>query len=147
MSSVFEVMMARFFDALTGLKLPWQSCVPLILLAISCRQSEQARPVPAPNSTVVARVGNATISAEAFQKELLRRFAHVSGDEITAAQKKSVLESLVRNETVYANATKAGFDHNPEVEASIKELVIARFKEKAFAPGEMATTDEELQTY
>ena len=132
---------------LASLKLTWLLYVPLFLFAVSCRRSDQARTVAAPDSPVVAVVGGAAISAESFKKELQRRFPQASSEEPTASQKKSVLESLIRNETLYANAVKEGFDRNPEVEEAIKALIIARFKERQFTPAEIAATDQEIETY
>ena len=132
---------------LAPLKFTWLSCVLLFLFAVSCRRSEQARTVTAPDSPPVAMVGGAAISAETFKNELQRRFPQASDQELTASQKKTVLESLIRNETLYANALKEWFDRTPEQQEAIKALIIAKFKEKRFAPAEIALTDQEVETY
>jgi parvulin-like peptidyl-prolyl isomerase len=130
----------------SGSKFGRVTFIPLILLGLSCRQSEEARP-PAGNSSIVACVGGTAISVEAFTKELARRFPQSTGEDITSTQQKSVLEKLIRNETLYANAVKSGFDRTPEMEANIKELVIAKFKEKQFAPAEISASDQEIEAY
>jgi len=70
---------------------------------------------------VVAWVGEAVITREAFRGELSRR-GHVQG-------KTGVLEGMIRHEALLAKARAAGYDRDPELRAAFGRMIAARYQE------------------
>jgi hypothetical protein len=47
---------------------------------------------------------------------------------LTTEQKLAALDHLIRQEALYAQAVAKGFDQTPEMQARIKQLIVAQFK-------------------
>src|SRR5262245_52008307 len=110
-------------------------------LGMSCRKVETTAPVPAAElrSNVVAVVAGVEISADALRAELRRQFRVVPEDGLKVEQKLTALETLVRSEAIYAQAQAQGFDRTSEMQARIKQMVVAQFKERQFKPDRKST--------
>ena len=113
-------------------------------LLVSCRRAETGK--VAPDAKVVAVVAGVEISAEALARELKVRGAS-GANPPTAERKLDVLESLVREEAVFAKAKAAHFDDTPEMQAQIRRLVVSRFLEREFAPRNVSPTKEEVAAF
>jgi parvulin-like peptidyl-prolyl isomerase len=114
-------------------------------LAVSCRQVESPGPARVEDPNAVAVVAGTVISAEAFRGELQRQFRHVTEKDLTTQQKLAALETLVRNESVYAKAKTGGFDQRPEIQARIKSLIIGQFKEQQSRLKSAPVTEQEIE--
>lgn len=114
---------------------------------MSCRRStEKDASIPAPmSSSAVAVVAGQEISGEMLLAELRRRFASAPAGGVTAEQKLDVLERLVRQEAIYAQAKASGFEQTPEIQTRIKNLVVAQFREQHFSNATPVVTDKEVQ--
>lgn len=97
----------------------------------------------------VAQVGGTTISTEAFKQLMRQRAGRDPGRYASAAAKEALLDEMIGQEAVYAKAKAAGFDQRPDIRESIKQMVIAKFREEelgrlAAAPG---VSEQEIQQY
>ena len=115
-----------------------------ILFGASCRKADP--PKAGLNGNVVAVVAGAEITVPTMRAELERRFRDGNA-HLTNQQKLSVLESLIQTEAVYAKAKAAGFDRTPQMEARIKDLIVAQYKEAQFTQPNPAVTDQEIEQY
>jgi hypothetical protein len=90
------------------------------------------------DSNIVATVNGAAISRQALQERLQR-----SGRALTPS---AALEELIRAEAIYQKAVAAGFDRQPDVQARIKNLIVAQFREQQTRPTRSPPiTEAELQ--
>lgn len=78
--------------------------------------------------------------------ELRRRVGPAPANGVTDEQKLEALERLVRQEAIYAKAKASGFDQSPEIQARIKNLIVAQFTEKRFTNTTPVVTEQELLT-
>src|SRR5262245_8317147 len=92
-------------------------------LTISCTQEAPVVLSPVLDTNAVASVQGNVIPEEAYRRKLGGRIGR-AGLEPSAADKEAVLEEMVRQESVYAQAKAAKFDQRPEIAALIKSLVI-----------------------
>ena len=127
----------------------WIVSITLLSLGgatISCHRSSEnnASTTPLPNPSAVAVVAGQEISEERLLAELRRRFGARPAEGVTAEQKLETLERLVRQEAIYAQAKISGFDQSPEIQARIKNLVVAQFTEKRLTNSAPVVTEQEL---
>ncbi|MBI2947474.1 MAG: peptidyl-prolyl cis-trans isomerase [Verrucomicrobia bacterium] len=77
---------------------------------------------------IIARVGDAVITQDAFQAELNRRAQH--GQSIASpAEREAVLNDMIRVETFFAKARASGFDRDPELALQFKRMVVAKYED------------------
>jgi hypothetical protein len=89
---------------------------------------------------VVAEVEGTTITVEALQAELARRFrsgpVHGSPEQVRDA----VLDDMVRFEVLFARAAAAGLDRDPDLVQRFRRAVVARFEERSGLTSETNVT-------
>jgi len=80
-----------------------------------------------------------------FKNEIARR----PGQFATIKEKKALLEEMVRFEMVCVAARRAGYDHDPQILARLKQMMVNKFRQDRFKPGltELKVTDNELEDY
>jgi parvulin-like peptidyl-prolyl isomerase len=98
----------------------------LLLLSVSCSRQGAARPEP---SDAVAVIGDRVITVEAFQKEVMQRGLMARGKHAKAPEKQALLQELIRVEAMHQKALAAGYDKDPEIVASLKRMIVAKFEE------------------
>ena len=106
-----------------------QSAVVLcILLLPSCGQEDKESSVPSDDGVIVlARVGEALITQDDFEKELARRIARkqpVSGDP------QELLDEMIAHTALVQRARMAGLHQDPEVERLYENLLIGRLRKQ-----------------
>lgn len=125
-----------------------RAIISLLVILVSfqltgCRKPAAGGPVaetPAIDANAVAMVNGTAISRQALEDRLRR--GGTRGLTATTA-----LEELIRLEGTYQKAVTAGFDRRPEVQARIKSLVVAQFREaQARLTNAPPVTAAELQT-
>ena len=114
-------------------------------ISVSCREATAPARVDV-NTSAIAIVGNREITAEMVRAELHRQTRRANG-ELSGEQKRAALETLIQNEALYAKARAAGFDRTPEIEARIRNLVSAQFKEAHLPTTNAAISDTEVRLY
>jgi len=123
--------------------------LPLILLGLAglwlatgCRRAPSEPPLP---TDAVARVADQVISVEALQQELARRSRVSSGASNNSNQTRALLEDMIRFEVLYASALRAGYGQKPEVQAALKRLIVAQYRESLETnrpvPGQFSEAD------
>ncbi|MGB6991998.1 MAG: peptidyl-prolyl cis-trans isomerase, partial [Thermoanaerobaculia bacterium] len=99
---------------------------------------------------VVARVGEREISAEEYGKALQARWKGVRNEEAAIAAKPLVLERLIRDELMAAEALARGYGNSPEVgralSATETQLLIPRMLNEVVGAG-IDVTQEEMESY
>lgn len=92
----------------------------IALVSISCTQK--------PTGHVVARVGDAVITEDAFVSELTDRAQR--GQSVgTPEERESVLNDMIRLEILFAKAKAAGLDRDPEISRQYKRMLSGKFEE------------------
>ena len=97
------------------------------------------------SSHFLASVGDQTITAEQFIREMTRRSGNFHPEE----PKKTLLEDMIRLNLLYAAALKAGYDNDPAVMDTIRRLVAKKYRSEHLVPlmNRIKVTDEELEQY
>jgi|SRR5579859_2060523 len=119
----------------------------LVLAGTGCqKQAERAKDA---SPAGVAQVGGETISEEAFKQLMQQRAGRDPGRYASAAAKEALLDEMIGQEAVYAKAKAAGFDQRPEIRESIRQLVVAKFREEEMgrSPAPPAISEQEIQQY
>jgi len=118
----------------------------IVLFLVGCsRESTSPRTDAAASrfsDTDVARVGGATISREAFEREWNRR--------TDVRNKEELLQDMIRFESLLANARAAGLDRDPELVAALNRMVVGKFQEDQLhrrGLDSIQVSDAEIQQY
>lgn len=105
--------------------------------------------VPDPE-TVVARVGERQITAGRLARALQLRWAGVRNREAAEAARPLVLERLLQEQLMVAEAERRGYDETPEVQRRARaletQLLIPRYLSEVVGAG-VEVTDEEVRAY
>jgi len=103
----------------------WASLASLLLMLPACRRNaEPAPPQPAPG--VVARVGDAEISAAELAALIAAQPPEVRRNLTSAAQRRALLENEVRLELLAAEALRRGYDREPAFQHAVKQQLASR---------------------
>jgi len=99
---------------------------------------------------VVARVGDRTITAEQYGKALGARWKGVRNEDAARAAKPLVLERLIRDQLMLAEALARGYANTPAVDKAVgaaeSRLLIPRMLDEVVAAG-IEVTQEEMESY
>ncbi|MBK9030851.1 MAG: peptidyl-prolyl cis-trans isomerase [Myxococcales bacterium] len=87
---------------------------------------------PGDLATVLATVDGTTITVGEFQDRLNRQSPYIRARYTSIEQKKEFLDSLVRFEVLAAEAAKRGFDKDPEVVRTMKQVMIQKLLRDEF---------------
>ena len=93
----------------------------------------------------LASVGDQTITAEQFIREMTRRSGNFHPEEL----KERLLEDMIQLNLLYTAALKAGYDNDPDVMDTIRRLVAEKYRSERLVPllNQIKITDEELEHY
>jgi parvulin-like peptidyl-prolyl isomerase len=120
-------------------------CCALVLLCVSsCKRAGDA-----PADPVVAVVGREKITASAFRARMAERGGRIEGTYTNLAEKRDLLEEMIRFEVLVESARRAGTFDDPEMQRKIKQLAVSRIEQNiAGEVGEAeALTEEEVTAY
>jgi len=99
---------------------------------------------PADLGETLATVNGVTVGSKEFEQAAARK-APASGDSLSAEEKKSVLDELVKEKLLYAEALRKGLDRDPKVQ---KVMVNTLLREDVYSTvNNKDFTDEMLQAY
>ena len=113
---------------------------------MGCRPQKET---VAPAVQGVAEVGDAIITAEDFQSSMQQRAGRDPGRFANVAEKQALLADLIDQQAVYEKARSCGFAQTPEIQQSIRQLIIGRFLEAQARKqsGNPVVTDAEIKEY
>ncbi len=143
--------MRSFGSVLSSLSLLPGVCL-LAVLAVGCDNGGAAKDAPvaadaapaADIGDVIATVNGVQIGSKEFQQAAARK-TPASGDSLSLEEKKEVLQTLVEDKLLYAEAIRKGVDKDPKVQkvmvnTLVREDVFNQIKNSDFS-------DEVLQAY
>jgi peptidyl-prolyl cis-trans isomerase C len=98
------------------------------------RAPTQAQPgqSPADLSTPLARVDDVVITVGELQERLNRQSPYIRARYTSLEQKKEFLDSLIRFEVLAKEAERRGFDKDPEVIRTMKQVMIQKLMKDEF---------------
>jgi parvulin-like peptidyl-prolyl isomerase len=134
--------------------LPWLSLSVMVAVAPGCggeapapaapEAPAAANPATGPSSPVIARVADIEITAEEFEAAA-QRTAPKEGEVFTPEERKEILDKLVVEKMLYAEARKQNIDRDPKVQ---KVMVNTLLRQDVYASVRNSDfTDEELVAY
>jgi peptidyl-prolyl cis-trans isomerase C len=83
-------------------------------------------------NTVLAKVDDITITLGEFQKQLNRQSPYIRARYASMEQKKEFLDSLIRFEVLAKEALRRGYDKDPEVVRTMKQVMIQKLMKEEF---------------
>lgn len=119
--------------------LAWAAAV----LAAACARDEAPMP-----EGVVATVDGSPVTVEDLERRLERRGSRMQASA-AAEGREALLEELIHFEILAANARKAGYEQNAEVQAALEQLMVRRFQEDQLEASleSLAVSDQDVEAY
>lgn len=119
-------------------------CALALLSANSCKRAPDVAADP-----VVAVVGGEKITASAFRARMAERGGRIDGTYTNLAEKRGLLDEMIRFEVLVESARRAGTFDDPEMQRRIKQLAVSRIEQQIAAEvGEAeALTQQEVAAY
>jgi len=120
-------------------------------VALSCSQSTSPNTAPSSpaKGQVVAVVNGNPIMVADLEAEITRRTRGRSLSSMSSKEREAVLQELIKQESVFAQARSEGFDQSPQIARQIHELIVSRYLEahlgKLSVP--TAASEDEIQQY
>lgn len=100
-------------------------------------------------STPLAKIDDITITLGEFQERINRQSPYIRARYTSLEQKKEFLDSLIRFEVLAKEAYRRGFDKDPEVIRTMKQVMIQKLMRDEFDSKVTADsiTDAEMKAY
>jgi peptidyl-prolyl cis-trans isomerase C len=100
-------------------------------------------------STPLAQIEDVIITIGDFQQQLGRQTPYVRARYTSLEQKKEFLENMVRFEVLAKEAQKRGFDKDPEVVRTLKQVMVQKLMKDEFETKVTpdSISDAEMKTY
>jgi peptidyl-prolyl cis-trans isomerase C len=100
-------------------------------------------------STPLARVDEVTITVGELQEKLNRQSPYIRARYTSLEQKREFLDSLIRFEVLAKEAARRGFDKDPEVVRTMKQVMIQKLMKEEFETkmSPDSIPDAELKAY
>jgi peptidyl-prolyl cis-trans isomerase C len=133
--------------------------VVVLMVGVSCNQRQPdlqskaaaTRPAQATGEleTPLATIDDFTITLGEFQERLNRQSPYVRARYTSLEQKKEFLDNLIRFEILAKEALRRGYDKDPEVVRTMKQVMIQKLVAEQFdqTVTAAAITDQEMQAY
>ncbi len=86
--------------------------------------------------TPLAKVGSDVITVAQFRKALDRQSPFLRARYNTVARKKEFLDNMIRFELLAQEAKKEGLDQDPDVQETLKKVMVQKLIAKQFRPGQ-----------
>ncbi|MET0405278.1 MAG: peptidyl-prolyl cis-trans isomerase [Cystobacter sp.] len=118
-------------------------CLVGFAVVPGCREREDA-PSAEP---VVAKVGNATITAAQYKGRLDEQAPFIRARYTTLARKQEFLDGLIQFEVLAQEAQRRGLDKDPEVLESLRKLMVQRMTRQVTEELKPPTPAEVRQYY
>lgn len=126
------------------------ACALLALFGCTGKKESEVKKEAAPAGPVLAEVGSAKITVDAFKKELENLPPYLKPMTETADGKKEMLETMIIRELILQEAAKDGIENSPAVKEKLEELkkrlvVEAYLKKKVEEQAKVS--DDEMKKY
>lgn len=110
-------------------------------LLFSCSRKQD------PDAAALARVGDSEITVGEFRAAMVRRAGDVPQVFEDPANRRALLDEMIRFEALVARARRDGYFDDPEIRGAINRLVVGRLERDAQerAAAGLAVTDEEVR--
>ena len=96
---------------------------------------------------LVAEGDGVAVTAEEFKARLDEQSPFIRARYSALDRKKEFLENLIRFELLAKEAQKRGLDKDPEVQATLKKIMVQKLVRQSFDEGESKVSDAEAQKY
>jgi peptidyl-prolyl cis-trans isomerase C len=119
------------------------ACAVAVLVALTaCSGKEEKKGTP------VARGETVVVTAEEFKAKLDEQSPFIRARYATLDRKKEFLENLIRFELLVAEARREKLDLDPEVQATLKKIMVQKLVRKRFDAKEgPAASDSDARAY
>jgi peptidyl-prolyl cis-trans isomerase C len=117
----------------------------VLALAAACQKSGPEKKGP-----LVAEGNGVAVSAEEFKARIDEQSPFIRSRYTSIERKKEFLDNLVRFEVLAKEAQRQGLDKDPEVQLTLKKVMVQRLVQKSFgdaADAAKAVGDAEAKTY
>ncbi|MBK9515780.1 MAG: peptidyl-prolyl cis-trans isomerase [Anaeromyxobacter sp.] len=123
--------------------------LPVVLVAVLAACGSEKAAGPKKSGPAVATGNGITITAEEFKARLDEQSPFIRARYSTLERKKEFLDNLIRFEVLAKEATKQGLDKDPDVQLTLRKIMVQKLVQKNFADqsGAAALPDAELQKY
>ena len=88
---------------------------------------------------VVATVAGHQVTKKDLEMALMAKEAR------NPEQKASILQQIIQEESIFQTARTAKFDEDPTVAAAVKQLIVARYRERHLTSTNVLATDNEVE--
>jgi hypothetical protein len=136
----------------------------IVALGAGCQKNEDPSAKPTPTApggptappqsaeelkAVLAKIDDVTITLGEFQERINRQSPYIRARYTSLEQKKDFLDSLIRFEVLAKEAYRRGFDKDPEVVRTMKQVMIQKLMREEFDTKVTADTvpDDEMKKY
>jgi peptidyl-prolyl cis-trans isomerase C len=102
------------------------------------------------SGTPVARGSGFTITSDEFKARIDEQSPFIRARYSTLERKKEFLDNLIRQEVLAAEAARQGLDKDPDVQATLRKIMVQKLVQKKFAADPTAPPDvpeADLQKY
>jgi peptidyl-prolyl cis-trans isomerase C len=106
--------------------------VVLAVLAWGCEPPKTQTGAKPKSGKVLATVGKETITLEEFQERVNKQNPYLRSRFADQAKRKEYLDSMVRNEVLYQEAVRLGYDKDSDILERMKNEMVQRLINKEF---------------
>jgi peptidyl-prolyl cis-trans isomerase C len=115
--------------------------VVALSVAAACSKGEKK------SGPVVAEGGGIAVTADELKAKLDEQSPFVRARYTTLDRKKEFLENLIRFELLAKEAEKKGLDKDPEIQATVKKIMVQKLVRQAFDEGQNAASEVDAKAY
>lgn len=128
--------------------IPSLLCIAFGCFALSCGPSSRQQSAPETgDARIIATVEGRPITVGDLQAEVKRRAPGRSLAALAPKERDALLEQLVRNQSVYAQAVKEGFDQTPAIRQRVQDLIVSRYLEQEEHTIAAEVSESDLEKY
>ncbi|MCS6912613.1 MAG: peptidyl-prolyl cis-trans isomerase [Myxococcales bacterium] len=120
----------------------------LLLLLLAACQNTPTRSLASTRSDVLAQIDDVVITVADFQERINSQSPYVRARYTSLEHKKEFLENLIKFEILAKEAQRRGFDKDPEVVRTMKQVMIQKLLQQAFDKVRIEDiTEAEIKAY
>jgi peptidyl-prolyl cis-trans isomerase C len=117
------------------------------LALAACSGGKSSAPAAKKDGPVVAKVGSDVITADEVKAKLAEQSPFLQARYKDFSHKKEFVQNMVRFEVLAQEAYKRGLDKQPEVQATLKKVLVQELIRQEFDEKKATFSDAELKSY